>query len=541
MKKVLLAICLFFVFTANAFADLKQEYTEKIISGEIDPTEISFEQYKGMNKSSGVDLKQEYTEKIVSGEIDPTEISFEQYKAGLGGVQTNRSSNNETNSSVVTQNDVTDHNDTVTSSPQESKDVEESIEKYLKAKGLKTGLNNKGKHKGTGKYIVYKIMPVSKDINDKRFRDSVGLAYEKAYFEAQKKLAMEIYGKTLTDKAMSIFENNSDNVDQQFKEKLEAAKDATAKMDTIFGKIKKLADAKLDKALVQEGVSLEQLKTLSVKMKQELYREEFMKNVSQSFSAKELLGSAPIQTFLGMWNKAPAVGVVMMKSDKTAMVATDISKKRKPRVTKAKGKDPMSLLPKDEKGFLKEYGVRLFFDENGFPAIISYAQKGVVSRSDNASRIAKAIASATSQAGMNADSQISEFLSVVMSAEDKKTTGEKEQTVLKNRLNKVSGEEELVEETTSAIIEIMQETAKASSKMDNAGISEIYKWNTEDDLGNKVVGVVNLWSYDQLAAAQRIQSGEDVDYGSSEKEKEAMKKVFIETQGGKDVVDVDDF
>lgn len=137
---------------------------------------------------------------------------------------------------------------------------------------------------------------------------------------------------------------------------------------------------------------------------------------------------------------------------------------------------------------------------------------------------------------MNIDSQISEFLNVVMSADDKEITGEREQTELKNRLNKVTGEV-----TTSAIIDIMKETVKAASEMDNAGTSQIYEWNTEDDLGNKVVGVVNLWSYDQLAAAQRIQSGKDVDYGNSEEKKEAMKKVFIETHGGKDVVDVDDF
>ncbi len=543
MKKILLAICIFFALTTNAFADLKQDYTNKIVSGEIDPTEISFDQYKQMNKSSGVDLKKEYTNKIVSGEIDPTEISFEQYKtkATLSESQANTPPNNNVNSAEVNQNDISDQNNLVVSTPQKSKDVESEIKNYLKKHKLSKGLNKKGKHKGTGKYIQYAIETVSEEPNSPRFRDSVSLAYEKAYMRSQKTLAMDIFGKTLSDKAMSLFENNSDNVDEKFIKKLEAAKDAKNQMDTIFGKIKTLTTAKLDKALKQEGVPPEKLNNLSVKMKQDLYKEEFTKSVAQGFSGKELLGTAPIQTFFGMYNGAPAVGVIMMKSDKTAIVASDIANKRKPRVTKAKGRDPMSLLPSEDKDFMKEYGIRIFFDEDGFPSIISYAQKGVFSRSDKANRIAKAIASAKRKAGMMADSQISEFLGVMMSAGDKTTSGEKEQTVLKNRLNKVTGAEELAEVTTTAIIDILEETANASSQMDNAGVSPLYEWNIEDDLGNKVVGVVKLWSYEQLSAAQRVQSGEDVDYGTSEEEKDAMKKVFIETKGGKDVVDVDDF
>lgn len=445
------------------------------------------------------------------------------------------------NVQVITQEDVKTHNETVESVPQDTDDVEKALKNYLLSKGLKTGLNNQGKNKGKGKYIVTHIATVSKQTNDKRFRDSVAIAYEKAYFGAQKKLAMEIFGKNMSNKAMSLFENNSDNVEEEFKLKLEEAKDNAERIDTIFGKILKLTHKKLDNALIEEGISKDKLKTLPVKQKQELYKESFLKNIAEGFTAKNLIGTTPIFTAIGMYNGAPAVGVVLMKTDKTSIIASDIANKRKPRVSKAKGRDPMSLLPKNDKDYLKEFGIRLFFDENGFPAVISYAQKGVFSRSDNASRIAKAIASAKRKASMAANSQISEFIGVVMSAEDKSTQGEKESTILENRLNKVSGEEEIVETTTNTLIEILQETATASSSMDLAGTSEIYNWQTEDELGNKVVGVVKLWSYNQLASANRIITGKDIDYGTSEKEKKAMKNVMINTKTSSDVVDVDDF
>jgi len=445
------------------------------------------------------------------------------------------------NEQMISQADVDEQNNEIKSVPQVNNDVEQAIKTYLKEKNLKTGLNKNRKTGKSDKYIEYNIATVSKDKNDPRFRDSVAIAYEKAYFGAQKKLAMQIFGKNLSDKAMSLFENNSDNVNEEFKEKLQNAKDNAQRINTIFGKIKKLANVKLDKELKKEGVSEKQLQSLTVQQKQVLYKESFIKTVGESFTAKELLGTTPIFTAIGMYNGAPAVGVVMMKSDKTAIIAADIANKRKPRVTKIKGRNPMDLLPQNDKEYLKEFGIRLFFDEKGFPAVISYAQKGVFSRSDKASRIAKAIESAKRKASMKADSQISEFVGVIMSAEDKSTEGEKETTILKNRLNKVSGDEEIVEVTTNTLIDILQETARASSQMDLAGTSELYSWQSEDELGNKVVGVVKLWSYDQLAAANRIITGKNIDYGNDVKQKKAMKNVMIKTKTSKDVVDTDDF
>jgi hypothetical protein len=52
----------------------KTAYSEKIASGEIDPTEVSFAEFdKNFIKEN---IKKIYSEKIASGELDPTEVSF---------------------------------------------------------------------------------------------------------------------------------------------------------------------------------------------------------------------------------------------------------------------------------------------------------------------------------------------------------------------------------------------------------------------------------------------------------------------------------
>jgi hypothetical protein len=542
MKNVLFLVFFVIISATNVFADLKTEYKNKIISGEIDPTEISFEEFQKTQNLGEVDLKQLYKNKIISGEIDPTQLPFDQFKASKqDNVNSLDSVDSSGSQNLVNQNDVTEINNIATVAAQNTDDVESAVLQYLKKKELHEGLNKHGKHKNSGKYIVYEIVPVTKDTNDARFRDSLTIAYEKAYMGAQKKLLMQIYGKTISEKAMTLFEDNSEGFKEDFVKKLEDAKNVKEQIDTIFGKVAKLAETKLDKALVEEGVSLDKIKSLSVQQKQTLYKDQFTKTVGQGFTLETLLGSVPMQTFVGMYNDAPAIGVVMMKSDKTSIVAQDISMQRKPRLSKVKGVNPFSLLPKNNQEYLKEFGVRLFFDESGFPSLISYAQKGVSYKGDSKSRRAKQIKSAQDAATMRADAQISEFLNVVMTATDKEKNGEIEQTNLKNQLNEITNVEEIVEVSTSRIVNILEKNAKATSKMDNAGLSTIKKWITQDDTGNTSVGAVRLWSYDQLSAAKRVQTGKDVSYGNSVGEKKATKEVFIETQGGNDVMDVNDF
>ena len=73
------------------------------------------------------------------------------------------------NNDTLTQEDVKEHNEIVKSVAQETNDVEKALKDYLSSKGLITGLNNQGKNKGKGKYIVTHIATVTKEKNDKRF------------------------------------------------------------------------------------------------------------------------------------------------------------------------------------------------------------------------------------------------------------------------------------------------------------------------------------------------------------------------------------
>jgi hypothetical protein len=71
----------------------KTAYSEKIASGEIDPTEVSFAEFdKNFIKENS---KKIYSEKIASGEIDPTEVSFADFADSMQSKEDSSKPNSE--------------------------------------------------------------------------------------------------------------------------------------------------------------------------------------------------------------------------------------------------------------------------------------------------------------------------------------------------------------------------------------------------------------------------------------------------------------
>lgn len=535
MKKIMNTMYISIALATYSFASVKEDYTNKIISGEIDPTKVSFTQYDQMNKNTGVDLKKEYTNKIISGEIDPTKLTFQQYKVAFSNPSSTQVSTPSVNN---TSNKEEFNNEDSKAVPQKTKSVRNAIRDYLKMKGLKKGHNKKN-----NKYIITTIVPVGFPMNDPQFNDAVATAFEEAYMKAQEDLLMKIYGKTAKDKATSLFRVKDPNANEKFVQKLEAAKTEKERITTIYGKVKKLAEVKLDKALMEEGVDPKKLKGLTVKMKRDLFKKTFTMNITQSFSIESLLGSVPMQTFIGTDKRGNAeFGLVMMKSDITARVAMDMANKRAPRDIKSNGIDPLKLLPENDKDYLKEFGVRIFFDESGMPSLISYAQYYVGNaEKDDADMLSEDKSMGLDSAKMLADGQISDFLNTIMSANNKTSNAKTKGKRLENQINATTGEEEVVEKKFAEIVKTTQKNAKAHSEMDNAGTDSIYDWEYEDDNGDIFVGVVNSWSYAQLASAQAMQTGKNVNYNRGADNVQEKINKYKNIQSGRDVIDVNDF
>lgn len=96
-------------------------------------------------------------------------------------------------------------------------------------------------------------------------------------------------------------------------------------------------------------------------------------------------GLVPVQTIVTQRRGEYDVGVVAVISNKTRQLAKDMALARQSAI-KGKGKAISEYLPKDTKGFLNEYGIRLVYDENGAPIILSYGNWGYVADPSNAKK-----------------------------------------------------------------------------------------------------------------------------------------------------------
>lgn len=439
---------------------------------------------------------------------------------------------------AVTSETIQTINEDAKAAPQKSQTVKQAISEYLRDKKIKKGYNRKN-----NKYIVTAIVPVGFAVNDPQFNDALVVAYEEAYMKAQTDLLMDIYGKTTTDKAVSMFRLKDPNAQTKFIAELDEAKNNKARTDTIFEKVKKLTEVKLDNALKEEGVNPEQIKTLDVKKKQDLFRKTFVKNVANGFDLKKLVGSVPIQTFVGVDKRGQAeFGLVMMKSDVTERIAMDMANKRAARDKKATGVNPLDLLPTTPKDFLKEFGVRIFFDESGLPSLISYSQYYVGNaEKDDADMLNEDKNIGMESAKMSAKAQLAEFMKVVVSANKQNSQRKTKIKRLENEIDKTTNEEVVVEKEINEIVKSYQSTAKSQSSMDNAGTETIYDWEYETETGDIFVGVVERWSYEQLASAEAMKSGKNVNYTKGSNNVQKTKNELKNIKKSKDVVDTNDF
>lgn len=429
-------------------------------------------------------------------------------------------------------------NEDAKAAPQKSQTVKEAVNSYLRDKKIKKGYNRKN-----NKYIVTAIVPVGFAVNDPQFNDALVVAYEEAYMKAQTDLLMDIYGKTTTDKAVSMFRLKDPNAQTKFIAELDESKSNKERMDTIYAKVKKLTEAKLDNALKEEGVNPDQIKTLDVKKKQDLFRKTFVKNVATGFDLKKLVGSVPIQTFVGVDKRGKAeFGLVMMKSDVTERIAMDMANKRAARDKKTIGVNPMDLLPTTEKDFLKEFGVRIFFDESGLPSLLSYSQYYVGNaQKDDTDMLSEDKNIGMESAKMSAKAQLAEFMKVVVSANKQNSERKTKIKRLENEIDKTTNEEVVVEKEINEIVKSYKSTAKSQSSMDNAGTETIYDWEYETDAGDIFVGVVERWSYEQLASAEAMKTGKNVNYTKGSNDVKKTQRALKGVKKSKDVVDTNDF
>jgi hypothetical protein len=391
----------------------------------------------------------------------------------------------------ISQNDVNELN--AMSDPKSVPTASDSMEDWFDVVLEKFGIDSFGEN--NGKFILFASQSVSLKPIDPQYGDALVNAFDKAMIKLQEKYLMIRFGKTTTEKIKSFYSDRSTNAKDIALPPVENP-GYLEKLLAVFEKGLDVTEKKLDQKLIELGVNPEELARLTPTKKKDVFRDKFLKNTIRQASGS-ISGLFPIQTNVITDNSGrTVVGIVAIASPKTIQIAKDISLQRKS-VIQGKGRDLASLLPATNEEYIGTLGVRLTYDQDGTPAIISYGIASYRPDTDDDYINDELKSEAKADAVSSADAQIAEIINGRMNAKNERKRGEEVRKYVEREMKPGS---DAVEKTINNIIKITQNEAKSSAQAELQGISTVKRWRYTAKSGQKFVGAVRVWKYSTLQA-----------------------------------------
>jgi len=381
-----------------------------------------------------------------------------------------------------------------------------------------------------GKFFFFTSQSVSLKPSDPQFGDALVNAYDKALMQLQNKYLMVRFGKTIVDKSKQFYSDRSTNAST-----IELPNPAVTgfygKILNIMDKNLDVTDKKLNEELIKLGTSPQELEKMTPVMKKTIFKDKFLKDTVRRASGS-IAGLFPIQTSLAIDKDGQyVVGIIAIATQKTIQIAKDISLQRQS-IVKGKGKNVKDLLPAESKDYMNTFGVRLSYDLDGTPMIISYGIGAYVLDSGDSYINDQLKIEAKENAISNADAQIAEIVNGYMNIKESRKNGEE---IKKYVERKMQPDSDSVERTIKNIIKITNNSAKSHASMSLKGVSTVKTWRYTAQKDVKFVGAVRVWKYSSLHAINNFNNGK---YNSKAKKKQTYKKSLSVS---KPVNDVSDF
>jgi len=429
---------------------------------------------------------------------------------------------------VVSKQDVQEINKM--SDPKSVKSASDTIEDWAYDAIGAFGVDEFGEH--NGKFFFFASQSVSLKPSDPQFGDALVNAYDKALMQLQNKYLMVRFGRTIIDKSKQFYSDRSTNA-KNIELPNPAVTGFFGKVLRIMDKHLDVTDKKLDKELIKLGTSPQELAKMTPVMKKTIFKDKFLKDTIRRASGS-IAGLFPIQTSLATdKNGQYVVGIIAIATQKTIQIAKDISWHRKS-IVKGRGKNVKDLLPAKPKDYMSTFGVRLSYDLDGTPMIISYGIGSYAPNSGDSYINDQLKTEAKENAISNANAQIAEIVNGYMSIKQSRKNGEE---IKKYVERKMQPDSESIEKTIKNIIKITNNSAKSHASMSLKGTSTVKTWRYTTKKGVKFVGAVRVWRYSSLHAINNFNNGKYHSKTKAKKKHTYKKSLSV----SKSVNDVNDF
>ena len=361
--------------------------------------------------------------------------------------------------------------------------VAKDIEDYCRECGITIG-------EVTPKGAIYLqgVERVAANVKSPDFTRARVFAFSKAYSRALAAYVMDKCGATLA-------EQFDENFGDQSTDRLQPEKTFKSTVDRIVEKTAQLTEAKLDEGLRKLGIQ----PSGSIAQKRELAKNSLIKK-SLSNAIGQSAGLLPVQTFEG-WDDAGkyAIGCVIRGGVETETIADCLRYKQRPAICRPENALSVAeAMPTDDE-LVSQFGVRLFFDKNGIPALLSFGQWGSAYTGTDEDMAEDAMDHALKQAKAEADDQLTMFINSTISLGFESERGEIKEV---NALFDANGVPQ--EQSVRGYIDKRRETSRQKGIDTMIGRSTVCEKVIPHPSGHKLAVVVRMWSFDKYDAMKRV-------------------------------------
>lgn len=339
------------------------------------------------------------------------------------------------------------------------------------------------------------VVTVDQSVSSPHFGKSRDFAYAKALSNLQAKFILKKDSELQVQITTEEYSAEPSGDDLKFEDEDNSENAYVRIGDKVF----KLAEAKLDNALRQEGVSEEEVQSAPREKKIDLFRESIKRKSSRKAFGKAS-GLIPVKTIEAVdCDGRAGVSVIAVYSEKNeefvnAVLNGDSMKPDKNRAAKQTLQIQVDS-EIDNGSIVSEWGIRKLYDTAGYPILVSYGQWGYVPRQGMVKANERRRRGALNQADAGAVEQLTLFLNSQATFLDETS---REQFV--NSYIKVTETDNGVVKTEGEVTEYLEkssETFSANGNVKLTGLSDPIHWDLpypHQRAQSNIVGSVLYWS-----------------------------------------------
>ncbi len=363
---------------------------------------------------------------------------------------------------------------------------------------------------------------VGKNAHEKDWGKSRSVAYARAYLDAMRDFVERRRSDIRSGTVRDSLQDDHGVIEES---------DPESYLDRIGTKSAALLEKKLDNALAEEGLSEREIEELTAPQKAIRLRDAVTRR-STIEAGGSASGLVPVKTIeVVSCEGDTAIGVMLASSRRMGVLAAQIARgepiRSDPQRVGTTVTDQLNALA--DVDLVTEFGIRRWWDDQGYPVIVAFGQWGWYSANLNNRQKDRAWRFAKEQAEMQAKAYLSEFINLGTLFVNESDTGSvvEEATI---RHSSGIGEDVNVEN----MIDRLVRTAQTESRVALTGLSTLRTWSATHPLAKdqELVGAVVYWSpASEDSARQGL--GLDTKHAAPEQiEEEKDAPVASQVEGG---------